>query len=222
VNTLDLVVFFSYMLGITIFGSSFYKKNKSAEAFTLGNSNFPAWVVTMSIFATFVSSISFIALPGNAFQTNWNAFVFSLSLPIASYIAVKFFVPIYRKVNSPSAYTYMEQRFGPWARIYVSACYLLTQVMRIGTILYLLALPVNVMFGWSIAAIIIVTGFAVMVYSLLGGIQGVIWTDAIQGIILISGALFCLGFILFAMPEGPSQVFSIAMKTINSASAVLA
>lgn len=134
----------------------------------------------MSIFATFVSSISFIALPGNAFQTNWNAFVFSLSLPIASYIAVKFFVPIYRKINSPSAYTYMEYRFGPWARIYVSSCYLLTQVMRIGTILYLLALPVNVMFGWNIITIIIITGLAVMVYSLLGGIQGVIWTDAIQ------------------------------------------
>lgn len=211
-NTLDLVVFLGYMLGITLFGSSFYRNNKSSEAFTLGNGNFPAWVVGMSIFATFVSSISFIALPGNAFQSNWNAFVFSLSLPIASYIAVKFFVPLYRKVNSPSAYTFLEHRFGPWARIYVSSCYLLTQVMRMGTILYLLALPVNIMFGWDMITIIIVTGFAVMVYSLLGGIQGVIWTDAIQGIILIFGALICLGYILFTIPGGPSQVFTIATQ----------
>jgi SSS family solute:Na+ symporter len=210
VNITDLVVFFVYMLGITLFGSSFYRKNKSSSAFTLGNSDFPGWVITMSIFATFVSSISFLALPGNAFQSNWNAFVFSLSIPVASYMAVRFFVPLYRKANSPSAYTYLETKFGPWARIYVSACYLLTQIMRIGTILYLLALPVNAMFGWDIITIIIITGLTVMVYSLLGGIQAVVWTDAIQGIILIAGALICLVYILFSMPEGPGQVFEIA------------
>jgi SSS family solute:Na+ symporter len=211
-NTLDLIVFLVYMLGITLFGSSFYRKNTSSEAFTLGQGNFPAWVVAMSIFATFVSSISFIALPGNAFQSNWNAFVFSLSLPVASLVAVRFFVPLYRKINSPSAYAYMEYRFGPWARIYVSVCYLLTQLMRIGTILYLLALPLNILLGWNMVAIILITGLVVMAYSLLGGIQGVIWTDAIQGIILIGGALFCLGYILFTIPGGPSQVFSIASQ----------
>jgi SSS family solute:Na+ symporter len=200
------------MVGVTAFGSSFYRKNKSSAAFTLGNSAIPGWVVTMSIFATFVSSISFLALPGNAFQSNWNAFVFSLSIPVASYMAVKFFVPLYRKANSPSAYAYLETRFGPWARVYASACYLLTQIMRMGTILYLLALPVNAMFGWNIVIIIVVTGLAVMIYSLLGGIQAVVWTDAIQGIVMISGALLCLGYILFSMPEGPGQMFEIASE----------
>jgi SSS family solute:Na+ symporter len=212
VRALDLIVFLGYMLGVIAFGSSFYKKNKSSEAFTLGNSAIPGWVVTMSIFATFVSSISFLALPGNAFQSNWNAFVFSLSIPVASYMAVKFFVPLYRKANSPSAYTYLETRFGPWARVYASACYLLTQVMRMGTILYLLALPVNAMFGWNIVIIIVVTGLAVMMYSMLGGLQAVVWTDAIQGIIMISGAVLCLGYIAFALPEGPGQMFDIAKE----------
>jgi len=212
VKVLDLIVFFVYMVGVTAFGSSFYRKNKSAAAFTLGNSAIPGWVVTMSIFATFVSSISFLALPGNAYQSNWNAFVFSLSIPFASILAVKVFVPLYRKANSPSAYTYLETRFGPWARIYASACYLLTQIMRMGTILYLLALPVNVMFGWNIVIIIVVTGLAVMIYSLLGGIQAVVWTDAIQGIIMISGAVLCLLYIMFSMPEGAGQVFEIASE----------
>jgi SSS family solute:Na+ symporter len=211
-KALDLIVFFVYMIGVTAFGSSFYRKNKSSAAFTLGNSAIPGWVVTMSIFATFVSSISFLALPGNAFQSNWNAFVFSLSIPVASYMAVKFFVPLYRKANSPSAYAYLETRFGPWARVYASACYLLTQIMRMGTILYLLALPVNAMFGWNIVIIIVVTGLAVMIYSLLGGIQAVVWTDAIQGIVMISGALLCLGYILFSMPEGPGQMVEIASE----------
>jgi SSS family solute:Na+ symporter len=210
-KALDLIVFFVYMLGVTAFGSSFYRKNKSAAAFTLGNSKIPGWVVGMSIFATFVSSISFLALPGNAFQSNWNAFVFSLSIPVASLMAVKVFVPLYRKANSPSAYTYLESRFGPWARIYASACYLLTQLMRMGTILYLLALPVHTMFGWNIAAIIVVTGLVVMVYSMLGGIQAVVWTDAIQGIVMITGAVLCLVSILFSMPEGPGQMVRIAV-----------
>lgn len=211
-KVLDLIVFFVYMVGVTAFGSSFYRKNKSSAAFTLGNSAIPGWVVTMSIFATFVSSISFLALPGNAYSSNWNAFVFSLSIPFASILAVKVFVPLYRKANSPSAYAYLETRFGPWARIYASACYLLTQIMRMGTILYLLALPVNAMFGWNIVVIIVVTGLAVMLYSLLGGIQAVVWTDAIQGIIMISGAVLCLVYILFSMPEGPGQMFEIASE----------
>lgn len=211
-SVVDLVVFLVYMAGVTLFGASFYAKNKSAAAFTVGDHSFPGWVVGMSIFATFVSSISYLALPGNAYQTNWNAFVFSLSIPVASVMAVKFFVPLYRRANSPSAYAFLENKFGLWARTYVSACYLLTQVMRIGTILYLLALAFNAMFGWDIVTIIILTGITVLVYSLLGGIQAVIWTDAIQGIILIAGALLCLFFLFSAMPGGPGQVFQIALE----------
>ncbi len=85
-------------------------------------------------------------------------------------------------------------------------------MMRIGTILYLLALPVNALFGWDILTIIAVTGLVVMGYSLLGGIQAVMWTDAIQGIVLIGGAIVCLGYIFFSMPEGPGQVFTIAVE----------
>lgn len=209
-RTFDIIVFLVYLIGITLFGSSFLKKNKSSSAFTLGNSNIPGWVIAMSIFATYVSSISFLALPGNAYLTNWNAFVFSLSIPIALWMAVKYFVPLYRKINSPSAYTFLENRFGPWARVYASACYLLTQVMRVGTILYLLALALHAIVGWDIITIIIITGFMVTIYSLLGGFQAVVWTDAIQGIILIAGALVCAVYLLFNMPEGPGQLFTIA------------
>lgn len=210
-GSLDLVVFFFYMTSIILVGVFFYKKNKTSEAFTLGNSNIPNWVITLSFFATFVSSISYLALPGAAYLNNWNSFVFSLSLPIAALVAIYVFVPLYRRVNSPSAYTYLEERFGSWARIYASTMYLLTQLMRIGTILYLMALTLNAVFGWDIALVIAVTGIAVMIYSTLGGIQAVVWTDAIQAIILITGALVCLVYIFFEMPEGPGQVFDIAI-----------
>ena len=210
-HSIDIIIFITYLAGIVLFGSSFYRKNKSSAAFTLGNQKIPTWVISMSIFATFVSSISYLALPGQAYQTNWNPFVFSLSIPFAIFMAVKFFVPLYRSVSSPSAYTYLEIRFGKWAKIYASTMYLLTQLMRAGTILFLLALTLHVILGWSIVTIIIITGLSVMVYSLLGGIQAVLWTDAIQGIILITGAILCTGVLLFSMPEGPDQLFHIAM-----------
>jgi solute:Na+ symporter, SSS family len=111
---------------------------------------------------------------------------------------------------SISAYNYLEVRFGTWARVYASICYILTQMMRTGAILLLLALPLNALFGWNIKTIIIITGIAVTAYSMLGGIQAVVWTDAVQGIVLIVGALTCAIVLTFSMPEGPGQVFEIA------------
>ncbi len=209
---IDMVVFLLYMLGIVIFGSLFYSKNRGAEEYTSGGGAMPSWVVGMSIFATFVSSISFLAIPGKAYQADWNAYVFSLSIPIAAVLAVKFFVPLYRSINSISAYTYLETRFGVWARVYASLCYILTQLMRMGSILYLMALPLSTLFGWSISTIIIVTGFSVILYSMLGGIKAVIWTDAIQGIILIGGAVLCAGILIYNMPEGPMQIVKIGVE----------
>jgi len=133
-------------------------------------------------------------------------------MPLASFMAARFFVPLYRSVNSPSAYHYLEQRFGPWAKIYASSMYLLTQLMRTGTILYLLALTLNVIMGWSMVTIIIITCACVMIYAIMGGIQAVIWTDAIQGIILIAGAVACMIILLFSMPSGPDQIFRIAAE----------
>lgn len=209
---LDYIIFFGYLIGVVLLGASFYTTNKTSEAYTTGNHQFPAWAVTLSILATFVSSISYLALPGSAYQSNWNVFVFSLSLPIASLIAYRYFVPLYRRINSPSAYTFLEHRFGVWARIYVSACYLLTQVMRIGTILYLLAITIHTITDWSVPFIILLTGISVLIYSLLGGIQAVIWTDAIQAIILIGGALVCIVYLLVNIPGGWSTFVSVGQE----------
>ena len=212
-SLLDAIVFFVLMSGNIIIGVSFFFRNKTSDQFTSGGRKLPAWVVGMSIFATFLSSISFLALPGKAYAANWNAFVFSLSIPIASWMTIRFFIPLYRGIGSISAYYYLEQRFGPWARIYASLCYLLTQLMRTGAILMLLALPLNALFGWNMNTIIIITGLAVMLYSVLGGIRAVIWTDAIQSIILITGAIVCAIVLTFSMPEGPGQLFRIAIAS---------
>ena len=197
-NTIDLVIFAFFTLGVVVFGCSFYKKGDSASEFTSAGRSLPGWVVGMSIFATYVSSISYIGYPGKAFASNWNAFVFSLSIPIASYFAARYFVPFYRHGGSVSAYTFLEEKFGRWARLYASACYLLTQIARMGSILYLLAVPMHILMGWNLHVVIIATSVAIIIYSMLGGLKAVIWADAIQGIILIGGALLCLGILLHA------------------------
>ena len=209
-TTLDYIVFFAFIAGVVLFGCSFYFRSRTSSAFTAANGSLPSWVVGMSIFATFVSSISFLGLPGDAYMKNWNPFVFSISIPVAAWIAAKLFVPLYRSMNSVSAYNYLEVRFGYWARAYAAICYLLTQVARTGSILFLMALPMNYMLGWDIPTIIVVTGVCVLLYSMMGGIKAVIWTDAIQGIILIAGALACALVLTFSMPEGPKQLFDIA------------
>ena len=211
-HIIDIIVFLLFTGGVVAFGCSFFKKKGTSEEFTSAGRSLPGWVVGMSIFATYVSSISYLGYPGKAFSGDWNAFVFSLSIPIASYFAARYFVPFYRSQDSISAYSFLENRFGPWARIYASSCYLLTQIARTGSILYLLALPMNVLLGWNIQTIIIVTSVAIVLYSMLGGMKAVIWTEAIQGIILIGGALVCMFILLFDMPEGPAQTFSIAME----------
>lgn len=211
-HIIDIIVFLLFTGGVVAFGCSFFKKKGTSEEFTSAGRSLPGWVVGMSIFATYVSSISYLGYPGKAFSGDWNAFVFSLSIPIASYFAARYFVPFYRSQDSISAYSFLENRFGPWARIYASSCYLLTQIARTGSILYLLALPMNVLLGWNIQTIIIVTSVAIVLYSMLGGMKAVIWTEAIQGIVLIGGALVCMFILLFDMPEGPAQTFSIAME----------
>ncbi|MBM6671690.1 sodium:solute symporter [Phocaeicola coprophilus] len=211
-HIVDLIVFLVFTCGVMLLGCSFFKKKTSSDEFTSAGRSLPGWVVGMSIFATYVSSISYLGNPGMAFAGDWNAFVFSLSIPVASYFAAKYFVPFYRNMGNVSAYSFLEERFGPWARMYASMCYLLTQIARMGSILFLLALPMNSLMGWNIPLVIVVTSIAIIVYSMMGGMKGVIWTEAMQGFILIGGAVVCLFVLLFKMPEGPMQTFEIAMQ----------
>lgn len=206
---LVLAVYFAITMAI---GFYFWRKSKSVEGFTAANRSLPGWLTGLSILGTYVSSISFLAVPGRAFSGDWNAFVFSLSLPLAAWIAVVYFLPYYRNSVQVSAYSHLENRFGAWARIYASTFYILTQLARIGTVLYLMALPINILLGWNILVIIAITGVCVTVYTFVGGIVAVIWNDAIQTIILIVGALTCMVILVVSLPGGASQLFEIARE----------
>jgi SSS family solute:Na+ symporter len=209
---IDFIVLILYLAGVVGLGIWFVRTSRTSDAFMAAGRSLPGWAVGLSIFGTFVSSISFLALPGKAYGDNWNAFTFSLALPIAAWVAVRYFVPFYRSAGEISAYHHLERRFGPWARTYAMACYLLTQLGRMGAIMYLVALALAPLTGWSVTTIILITGILVTAYTLLGGIEAVIWTDVMQSIVLMGGTVFAIVVLLTGMPEGPGQVFQIAAE----------
>ena len=208
----DLFILLGYLAGMVALGCWFVRRSRSTEGFMAAGRSLPGWAVGLSIFGTYVSSISFLANPGKSYSANWSPFVFSLSLPLAAWIAARYFVPYYRRSDVISAYEHLETRFGPWARTYAVVCYLLTQLARMGTIMYLVALALAPLTGWDIRVIILVTGVLVTAYTLLGGIEAVIWTDVIQSLVLTGGMFLCIGLLLFGMPEGPGQIFRIAAE----------
>jgi solute:Na+ symporter, SSS family len=209
---IDWLVLSLYLGGVVGMGIWFSRRSGTPDRFMRAGGMVPGWAVGMSIFGTYVSSISFLALPGKAVGGNWNPFVFSLSIPVATVLAVKFFVPFYRAKGEISAYHHLEQRFGPWARTYAVICYLLTQLARMGTILYLLALALAPLTGWSLVTLIIVTGVLTIGYTMIGGMEAVIWADVVQSFVLIGGAVACAALLVTGLPQGPGQFMEIASE----------
>jgi len=201
-SPVDSLVILFYLVAVVGFGCWFAKRSQTTREFMVASGRLPSWVVGLSLFGTFLSSNTFIGNPGKAFSDNWNFFVLSLTLPIGAWIASRWFVPFYRNSGEISAYHHLESRFGPWARIYTVVCYLLTQVTRVGTIMLGVSIGMHAVTGWDIRLIITATGVLVTVYTLVGGIEAVIWTDVIQSLVLTLGAMVVIGVLVFGDPGG--------------------
>lgn len=208
---LDLVVLASYLVGVVGFGCWFARRSGSSEQFMSAGRSIPGWAVGMSIVGSYISSISFIANPGKAYQDNWNAFVLAVTMPLAAWISVKYFVPFYRRSGQVSAYEHFEERFGPWARTYGVVCFLLTQLARLGTILYLLALALAPLIGFDVSTIIIISGIAITIYPLFGGTEGVIWTGVVQSCVLVAGVVLCMIAVVLEIEGGTTELFRVAI-----------
>lgn len=146
---LDIAIILLYLVAMVLVGVYFSRKNKSAEQFTKASGKIPGWAIGLSIYATFLSSNTFLGVPGKAFGGNWNAFVFSISMPLAAWVAAKYFVPFYRNTGEVSAYTNLEKRFGAWSRTYAVVCFLLTQLARMGSIFFGISLTLQALTGYS-------------------------------------------------------------------------
>lgn len=208
---IDLIVILVYLLSMVLVGVYFSRKNKNTKQFTTASGSIPGWALGISLYATFLSSNTFLGVPGKAFGSNWNSLVFSLSMPFAAYFATRFFVPFYRTHGEVSAYTHLEKRFGAWARTYAMICFILTQLARMGSIFFGIALTLQALTGIDMKTIMVVTGICIIIYTVLGGMEAVIWTEVVQGIIKTAGALIVLGIVLYEMKGGVGEIYRIGV-----------
>jgi len=209
---LDICIVLLYLALMVVVGFMFSRKNKSSDQFTKASGKIPGWAVGVSLYATFLSSNTFLGVPGKAFGSNWNSLVFSLSMPFAAWIAVKYFVPFYRKIGGVSAYSNLEARFGPWARTYSVCCFLLIQIVRMGSIFFGIALSLQALTGYSMSAIMLVMGICIVVYTVMGGIEAVIWTEVVQGILKTFGGLLILYLVIRNVDGGVKEIIAIAAR----------
>jgi len=151
----------------------------------------PAWAAGLAVMSAYTSSISYIATPGKAFDSNWHPFIFSLCILPVTWLVCKYAVPYYRKTKLISVYSFLEERLGSWGRIYAALAFVLYMIGRVAVILYLASLLLSTFVSWNIAIVIIVIGLITIIYTLLGGMEAVIWTDVMQSVIMIVGILFC-------------------------------
>lgn len=212
ISSIDYFIIVIYLIGTTVFGSWFVKRSGDMEGFTLAGKIIPGWAIGISLMATYLSSISYLANPGKSYASDWRPFVFSLTLPIAILIASRWFVPLYRNKVKTTAYEYLEQRFSLWARVYMGAAYILLQIGRFAVVLYLTALALAALLDIDIKALILVLGFLTIIYTLLGGFAAVIWTDVVQAVVLFLGGLVCLLVLLINMPGGMEHLSTVSIS----------
>jgi solute:Na+ symporter, SSS family len=208
---IDVSVIVVYLALVVGMGLWLARDTKQSEDYMAAHRSLPGWAVGLSIFGSYISSISFLANPGSSFKGTWGFFVFSLTTPIAAWIAIKWFVPFYRNNGHVSAYEHLEERFGGWARTYAVVCFLLTQMARMGTIVYLLALALSPVANMKVEYIILVVGGVMTAYTVLGGIKAAIWTGVLQSLVLLLGPIICVALIADKTPDGFAGIVKTGM-----------
>lgn len=200
-------------------GAGFYFANRqeSSDQYFSGSKTIPAWAIGISIFATLISSVTFLAYPAAAYKSNWILLVQGLMVPIVLVGLIWVIVPLFRKVIRLSTYEYFERRFSPFARMYSSIAFILTHFSKMGTVLYLVSLALATLTGIDVTTFILCLTGIIIILTLLGGMEAVIWMDVIQGFLLIGGGLLCIGVLLFSSEKGAGFMLNeaVSMKKID-------
>ena len=210
IGKIDLLIILLYMAAMAAMGLYFSKKNKTTEEYFVGGRSFKGWVIGLSLVGTSISSITFLSFPADAFKTTWVRFAPNIALILVVFIASRVILPFFRRGKVTSAYEYLENRFGPSIRLYGCLTFIIGQLVRVSIILYLVSILMHQMTGLDPTLCIIVSGLFVAFYTIVGGIDAVIWTDVIQTVVLVLGGVLCLIVILCKLPGGLEQVISVA------------
>ncbi|MCQ2367694.1 MAG: sodium/solute symporter [Kiritimatiellae bacterium] len=170
----------------------FIFKKKDENDYFRGGGKIPWYVAGMSIFATMLSSITFIAIPTQAYLQDWRYFVMAFFIIGMAPVAIYYYLPFFCRLGITSAYEYLEKRFNLGVRLFGSAAFIVFMVCRVAVVTLLPAIALNAVTGVSIDACILICGVLTMIYCSLGGLEAVIWSDFVQGIVLMGGAVSVL------------------------------
>lgn len=211
----DYITLGLYLILITGLGVYFSKGNSdSTNNYFLGGGKIPFWAAGISIMATSISSVGFMATPSKSFATNWAYFAGTLTLLVVIPIVVWAFIPFYHRLKVVSAYEYLEARFNVAARLFAAISYCIFQVAgRMAIVLYLPGIALAAVTGMDVYLAILLMGVLSTTYTVMGGMEAVIWTDVIQGFVLIGGALLCIAMAIFGVDGGPGHFFEVAWSS---------
>ena len=215
-HVIDYIIVLLSILAAIGTGVYFAHKQKDTSQYFAGGGKIPAWAVGISIFATLISSVTFLAYPGAAYADNWILLVQGLMVPIVLLALIGIIVPLFRKVIRLSTYEYFERRFGLFARLYSSFAFTLGHFSKAGTVFFLvsmaLAMALATFLNINIYSIVLVLGITIIILTLFGGMEAIVWMDVAQGFLLIGGGIICIGILLFGIDGGPAETFRIASE----------
>ncbi|WP_380596804.1 sodium:solute symporter [Steroidobacter flavus] len=210
---LDWVMIVTYLVSMIGMGMYFYLKEKrnSTSDFFVGGRKIPFWAAGVSLYAANTSSISYIAIPAKAFETNWQYLTNNLIAVLGLMFVAVWIVPLLRRLNLMSVFTYLETRFHPTIRTMASALCILMQVgARMSVIMFLPSLAIATTTGIDVKWSILIMGVFTMIYTAMGGMKAVIWTDFVQLIVKMGGIVFAIVFIAFMVKGGFGEMAAIA------------
>lgn len=207
----DIIVIILYFAALLCIGVFFSKRQKNANDYFKGGERIPWWAAGLSLFGTALSAITFMAIPAKAFSTDWSYMLFNVGIVLVAPVIMFIFIPFFRKLDITTAYQYLEIRFNSLIRVICSLAFIIFQVGRMGVVLFLPAIAINIVTGFNIFLCIALMGVFSILYTRMGGIEAVVWTDALQVVILLGGAIFAIFHIVAQIPGGWSETMTITI-----------
>lgn len=209
-GVVNYLVLFGYLLSMVGIGVYFTRRNKDTNDFFRGGQHIPWWAAGCSIFATMLSSLTFTGIPSKAFAQDWVYALGNFMIPAVAVIAVYVAMPFFRRIDATSAYEYLEQRFSRSVRLFGSFSFTLFHVFRMAVVMSLTGLALAVATPLTPLQSVLLMGTLSILYSTLGGIEAVIWTDTVQTVVLLGGALLALGLLVAGVDGGVTGFFESA------------
>jgi len=207
INFTTLGIYLFLMIAV---GFYFSARNKNTDDFFRGGQRIPGWAAGLSIFATMLSSITFIAIPAKVYATDWTFFIVNMMAVAVAPFVMWYILPFYRRIDATSAYEYLEKRFHVAARLFAGLSFVLFQTGRMAIVIFLPSLALSAITNVSVPYCILIMGVVSIIYCTLGGIEAVIWTDAVQSFVLLGGAFMSLAVIILGIQREGGEFFAAA------------